>query len=156
MNDILNPVYSFKILESFSSNLFIMYIDIQMAHCKFPEKQRCMQITLNHINRLSRSNIHAHQWQSTVCICWLNTGLAVLKLVEKNSKIKNLLSAGKWIFNMLQLLIRKTMKTKIAHFSKEMKIETEYNGDKILRFKRSRLYGSPTKTTQPLKNIKHQ
>lgn len=79
-----------------------------------------------------------------------------IKIGGKNSKIKNLLSAGKWIFNMLQPVIRKTMKTKIAHFGKQMKIETGYNGDKILRFKRSRLYGSPTKTTQPLKNIKHQ
>lgn len=48
------------------------------------------------------------------------------------------------------------MITKIAYFGKEMKIETRYKGDVLLSFKRSRFYGSPTKTTQPLKNIKHQ
>lgn len=56
---------------------------------------------------------------------------------------------------MLQLLIRKTMKTKIAYFGKEMKTKTGYNCDKILRFKRS-ICESPIKTTQPLKNIKYQ
>lgn len=100
-----NPVHSFKMLESFSRNLFIMYTDIQMAHYKFPKKQRYMQITLNHIYRLSRSIIHVRQWQLTVSTDYKNWTCA-LKLGEKNSKIKNLLSVGKWIFNMLQLLIK--------------------------------------------------